>query len=284
MPQDVGFNELELKILSFLADGKGHALWKMRDELKVDEGLLSRTLKKLKTKELIYKEKRPLARPNGERGPKIEYPWYIQEKNLNNIAKIVLSQINQYMAKGMAASHELNSLKAEGRLTPPLKHKLTRDILCYCGEADITMEFFKNPLYRSEAAKCCHVDCISYEGLNDLIHSRFGLLSTTIRSKSEEAEYEEIRKSWTPRYPLEQHLARYEQGITDEAERIKLEANKDAILKIKELWNEGNRNCIEIAEKIVQPANAVCDQIDKMLYCREIAFTTEELRSYCKIK
>jgi hypothetical protein len=275
MPQDVGFNEVELKILSLLADGKGHALWKMQDELKVDKGLLSRTLKGLKTKGLIYNEERPLARSPGERGPQIEYPWYIQKDKLNNIARIVLSRIKQYMAKSVAASQERRLLKAEGRLTHSLKNRLTSDFLHYHAEADMMMSFFENPLYRSEAAKCYHIDCISYEGLEDLIYREFGILTLINTSKSDEIKNREIRKNLTPRYSLEKHIERYDQGRKIESERIKLEANKDTILKIKELWNEGSRNSIEIAEKIAQPADVVSAQIEKMLSCREIAFPTK---------
>jgi DNA-binding MarR family transcriptional regulator len=91
MAKEDGFNETELKVFAFLADDKGHALWQMCNEMNIDEGRLSKILKGLNSKGLIYKKERSLDRPAGERGPKIEYPWYIQKDRLSDITEMRVS-------------------------------------------------------------------------------------------------------------------------------------------------------------------------------------------------
>jgi DNA-binding MarR family transcriptional regulator len=74
MRKKTGFNKNELRVFAFLADEKGHGSWEMRKKLGIDKGHLSNVLKELESNGLIYRDERPLARPPGKRGPKIEYP------------------------------------------------------------------------------------------------------------------------------------------------------------------------------------------------------------------
>jgi predicted transcriptional regulator len=275
MTKEAGFNESELKVFSFLADDEGHALWKMHKELGIDEGYLAKILKGLKAKGLIYKKERSLVRP-GKRGPQTEYPWHIHKDKLSNITEKVLFQIRHYMAKGIAASNEIDILKVNGVLTPSLKDKLTSELLFYWGKADETMELFKIPLYRDSAAEILHLDCISYEGICGLMYNQFGILPFTLRSSVDEAKHREEQKIMTPQYFFEKYKSNLENAITNESGRRTLEANTVAIQKIKELWNKGCRNGREIAGAIGQPSDVVNAEIEKMLDCREIVFTSSE--------
>lgn len=276
MPQDVGFNKDELKIFSFLADGEGHALWEMQSALKMDKGYLSKILNKLNTLNFIYKQERILIRPD-RRGPKKEYPWYIKDEKLPDITKTVLSQIKHYMSKSMAAANGLEILKVEGNLTCASKDELVAELLCYADEANHLIDFFKIALFRDHAAKLYHIDCITHEGLQDLIHSEFGLQKYTIESRADEEKYKEELKNATPKHFFEKASANLRQAIQTESERKKLEANADTVLKIKELWNNGHQNWKFIAEAINQPSDVVIAQISKMLDCNEITLTESKI-------
>jgi hypothetical protein len=259
MVKDVGFNEAELKVLAFLSDGIGHALWEMCDKLGLDKDYLSKTIKELKNKGLIFNKERSLVRP-GKRGPQIEYPYYIQTGQLPNITTIILSQIRYYKGKAKDADREREMLEAFGDLTPELNDNLIQDLLNNECEADVILDMFQIPLYRDCAAKIFNINCISYEGICDLIDSEFGLIG--LDAEQEVGNPEDLFKM---------HLLKIKNAKAIESERKKLEDDTIAIKKLKERWADGERNVNRLSEATGYPSDVLCSKINQMFYCKEIS-------------
>ena len=253
---ETGFNKAELTILAFLADEKGHALWEMRDTLKLDKSQLSRSLKGLRNRGLISREDRDLDRP-GKRGPHTEFPYYIKKDRLLTIVKTFLYQIKLYQRESMAAHQTRELLKENDTLMPSLEKKLVLKKLNYLAEADTIIDLFEIPLYRDCLSEIYNINCISYEGIRSILHGGIGLLPDG---------GQEIRG---PEDFFRKHISNIEQSKKIEAERRKLEADLVAINEIKKRWAEGERT--HLSRDLGYSVDAVVAQLNQMLAIREIS-------------
>ena len=82
----------ELRILAYLIDDRGHPHWDIAEELRLDEGYTTNTIKKLLVRGLIYRgEKRPStnrkARSRKSPEKRLEIPYYIN-KELNILSDL----------------------------------------------------------------------------------------------------------------------------------------------------------------------------------------------------
>ncbi len=76
------FSDNELRLLLLLTDGTGHASYEIEKELKIDQGNLSKIVKKLEGWGWIYRTKRTMY-SKGSRSRKEEYPFYIEKSIIN---------------------------------------------------------------------------------------------------------------------------------------------------------------------------------------------------------
>jgi hypothetical protein len=184
-------------------------------------------------------------------------PVIISRDKIPDIVRTALSQIRVSMRKSDNAHVRLESLEIEECSTRSLREKLEIEQLDYYGKSEDTMELFRCPLFRDQAAKEYNLDCITYEGLRALIDFEFGI-----------QEFEDS-ETVNPIYFSEKFGAKLKLAEKTEIERRKLEADPITMKKIKEGWAKGYRCFSPSLWGYSQ--DALIAQIEQMLALQEIS-------------